>query len=73
MILDSSLGKVDELLHIGQRLRRIALQSAVGGMLLSERIHHSRYSDNGSFIRQRGVLLETNEANLPSPPGTSQA
>ncbi len=35
VILDSSLKKVDELLHIGQRLRRIALQSAVGGMLLS--------------------------------------
>jgi cation transport ATPase len=26
---------VDELLHIGNRMRRIALQSAVGGMLLS--------------------------------------
>lgn len=35
VILDGSLSKVDELLHIGQRLRRIALQSAVGGMLLS--------------------------------------
>lgn len=35
VILDSSLSKVDELLHIGQRLRRIALQSAVGGMLVS--------------------------------------
>jgi heavy metal translocating P-type ATPase len=35
VILDRSLSKVDELLHIGQRLRRIALQSAVGGMLLS--------------------------------------
>jgi heavy metal translocating P-type ATPase len=35
VILDSSLGKVDELLHIGQRLRHVALQSAVGGMLLS--------------------------------------
>lgn len=35
VILDSSLGKMDELLHIGQRLRRIALQSAVGGMVLS--------------------------------------
>ena len=35
VILDSSLSKVDELLHIGKRLRRIALQSAVGGMLLS--------------------------------------
>ena len=27
--------KVDELIHISRRLRRIALQSAVGGMLLS--------------------------------------
>lgn len=35
VILDSSLGRVDELLHIGQRMRTIALQSAVGGMLLS--------------------------------------
>jgi P-type E1-E2 ATPase len=35
VVLDSSLGKVDELIHIGQRMRRIALQSAVGGMGLS--------------------------------------
>lgn len=35
VILDSSLRKVDEFLHIGQRLRKIALQSAVGGMALS--------------------------------------
>lgn len=35
VILDSSLSKVDELLHIGQRLRGVALQSAIGGMLLS--------------------------------------
>lgn len=35
VILDSSLSKVDELLHIGQQLRRIVLQSAVGGMILS--------------------------------------
>jgi heavy metal translocating P-type ATPase len=35
VILDSSLGRVDELLHIGQRMRAIALQSAVGGMALS--------------------------------------
>jgi P-type E1-E2 ATPase len=35
VIMDSSLAKVDELLHIGTRLRRIALQSAVGGMALS--------------------------------------
>jgi heavy metal translocating P-type ATPase len=35
VVLDSTLGKVDVLLHIGQRMRRIALQSAVGGMMLS--------------------------------------
>ena len=35
VILDSSLLRVDELLHISQRMRRIALQSAIGGMVLS--------------------------------------
>ncbi|KAB2952760.1 MAG: HAD-IC family P-type ATPase, partial [Thermoanaerobaculia bacterium] len=35
VILDSSLSRVDELLHIGSRMRSIALQSAVGGMALS--------------------------------------
>lgn len=35
VILNSSLLKVDELLHIGRRMRAIALQSAVGGMLFS--------------------------------------
>jgi heavy metal translocating P-type ATPase len=35
VILDSSLEKVDELLHISHRMRMIALQSAVGGMGLS--------------------------------------
>lgn len=35
VIMDSSLAKADELIHIGARMRRIALQSAVGGMVLS--------------------------------------
>lgn len=35
VIMDSSLVKVNDLLHIGRRMRRIALQSAVGGMALS--------------------------------------
>ena len=35
VIMDSSLEKVDEFLHISGRMRRIALQSAVGGMALS--------------------------------------
>jgi len=35
VILEPTLGKVDELLHIGMQMRRIALQSAVGGIVLS--------------------------------------
>jgi heavy metal translocating P-type ATPase len=35
VILDSSLETIDEFLHIGRRMRSIALQSAIGGMALS--------------------------------------
>jgi P-type E1-E2 ATPase len=35
IVLDSSLQKIDEFLHISRRMRRIALQSAIGGMALS--------------------------------------
>jgi heavy metal translocating P-type ATPase len=35
VIMDSTLRKVDEFLHISHRLRSVALQSAVGGMALS--------------------------------------
>lgn len=35
VIMDSSLVRVDQFFHISRRLRRIALESAVGGMLLS--------------------------------------
>jgi heavy metal translocating P-type ATPase len=35
VVMDNTLEKVDEFLHISQRMRRIALQSAVGGMVLS--------------------------------------
>jgi heavy metal translocating P-type ATPase len=35
VIMDSSLEKVDEFMHISGRMRRIALQSAIGGMALS--------------------------------------
>ena len=35
VIMDSSLTKVDEFMHISRRMRSIALQSAVGGMALS--------------------------------------
>jgi heavy metal translocating P-type ATPase len=35
VVLEPSLTKVDELIHIGWRMRRIAMQSAVGGMGMS--------------------------------------
>lgn len=35
VVMESSLRRVDELIHIGRRMRRIALESAVGGMALS--------------------------------------
>ena len=35
VIMDSSLRRVDEFLHISGRMRTIALQSALGGMALS--------------------------------------
>ncbi len=35
VIMDSSLEKVDEFMHISRRMRRIVLQTAMGGMALS--------------------------------------
>jgi heavy metal translocating P-type ATPase len=35
VVMDSSLRKVDELMHIARRTRSIALQTAIGGMALS--------------------------------------
>jgi heavy metal translocating P-type ATPase len=35
IVMDSSLRKVDELMHIARRTRSIALQTAIGGMILS--------------------------------------
>ncbi|KIE59451.1 metal ABC transporter ATPase [Methylacidiphilum kamchatkense Kam1] len=35
VIMENTLMKVDEFLHIGRRMRMIALQSAIGGMMLS--------------------------------------
>jgi heavy metal translocating P-type ATPase len=35
VVMEASLSRVDELIHIGRRMRHIALQSAVGGMALS--------------------------------------
>ena len=33
--MENSLKKVDEFMHIGRHMKAVALQSAIGGMLLS--------------------------------------
>ena len=35
VVLETAIGKIDELIHIGRRMRRIAMQSALGGMAAS--------------------------------------
>jgi cation transport ATPase len=35
VILDNTLSRVDELIHLSEAMRRIALQAAIGGMLAS--------------------------------------
>lgn len=35
VIMENTLAKVDELIHISESMRRIAMQSAIGGMILS--------------------------------------
>jgi heavy metal translocating P-type ATPase len=47
VIMDTSLKRVDELFHLARRLRRIALQTAIGGMALSI---------VGMFIASAGLL-----------------
>jgi P-type E1-E2 ATPase len=56
VIMDSSLAKVDELLHISRRMRTIALQSAVGGMALS--ILGMLFAAGGYLPPVAGALLQ---------------
>jgi P-type E1-E2 ATPase len=56
VVMDQSLERVDELLHIGRRMRAIALQSAVGGMALSAIGMIAAAS--GTLPPVRGALLQ---------------
>lgn len=56
VILDNSLKKVDEFIHISQRLRRIALESAVGGMGLS--VIAMGFAALGHLSPVRGALVQ---------------
>ena len=56
VILQSSLASVDELIHIGKRMRGIALTSAVGGMALS--LVGMGAAAAGYITPLRGALLQ---------------
>lgn len=56
VVMDNSLTKVDEFMHIGRRMRSIALQSAVGGMVLS--IGGMILAMNGYLTPVQGALAQ---------------
>jgi heavy metal translocating P-type ATPase len=56
VILDNSLTKVDEFLHISRRMRTIALQSAVGGMIAS--IVGMFFAATGHLSPVSGAILQ---------------
>jgi heavy metal translocating P-type ATPase len=56
VIMDNSLTKVDEFLHISHRMRTIALQSAVGGMVLS--LVGMAFAATGHLSPVTGAILQ---------------
>lgn len=56
VIMEPSLAKVDEFFHIAKRMRSIALQSAVGGMLLS--LVGMCFAASGLLTPVAGALLQ---------------
>lgn len=56
VIMDNSLEKVDEFMHIARRMRIIALQSAVGGMVLS--VIGMGFAATGHLSPVKGAILQ---------------
>jgi heavy metal translocating P-type ATPase len=56
VVMDNSLEKVDEFMHISRRMRIIALQSAVGGMALS--IIGMAFAATGYLSPVNGAILQ---------------
>jgi heavy metal translocating P-type ATPase len=54
--MENSLKKVDEFMHISRRMRSIALQSAVGGMLLS--VAGMLFAAGGFLVPVAGALTQ---------------
>ncbi|MBM3766212.1 MAG: HAD family hydrolase, partial [Acidobacteria bacterium] len=56
VILDPSIRGLDQLIHIGGRMRRIALQSAIGGMALS--LIAMAFAAGGWLAPAAGAILQ---------------
>ncbi len=56
VIMDNSLKKVDEFMHISRRMRIIALQSAVGGMALS--VIGMAFAATGHLSPVNGAIIQ---------------
>jgi heavy metal translocating P-type ATPase len=56
VIMDNSLEKVDEFIHISRRMRTIALQSAVGGMFFS--LIGMYFASTGHLSPVNGAILQ---------------
>lgn len=56
VIMDNSLEKVDEFMHISRRMRSIALQSAIGGMALS--LVGMMFAASGHLSPVSGAILQ---------------
>ena len=73
VIMDNSLRKVDEFMHISRRMRIIALQSALGGMTLSAIPPTALWS---AMIRMRRLMCMNsstffNELSMMTTPAAS--
>jgi P-type E1-E2 ATPase len=56
VIMDNSLEKVDEFMHISRRMRTIALQSAIGGMVLS--VVGMGFASTGHLNPVNGAIIQ---------------
>ena len=56
VIMENTLSKVDELIHLSLKTRRIALQSALGGMMLS--IIGMGFAADGLINPVSGAILQ---------------
>ncbi|MEP7380573.1 MAG: heavy metal translocating P-type ATPase [Gemmatimonadota bacterium] len=56
VVMENSLERVDEFMHISKRMRRVALQSAVGGMALS--VGGMLFAATGHLSPVAGALMQ---------------